>query len=119
MEIINQIEFTSDMWCVALPIILCILDVATGYINAWKKNELSSKKMREGLAKKFGEIVLCTLGWLMYLAFGIHLAPIFTALYISIMEVTSIFENLDKLGVPVPDFIRKRVNNVKDEIEKE
>lgn len=33
------------------------------------------------------------------------------------MEVTSIFENLDNLGVPIPKVISDRVNNLKDEIE--
>ena len=73
MEIINEIEFTSDIWCVVLPIILCLVDVATGYVNAWKKNKISSKKMREGLGKKFGEITLCFLGWITYLAFSIKI----------------------------------------------
>lgn len=117
MEILNQIEFTSDTWCVALPIILCIIDVATGYINAWSENEISSKIMREGLGKKFGEIVFCVLGWLAYLSFGVKLFPVFTALYISIMEATSISENLEKLGVPLPNFIKKRINNIKDDLE--
>lgn len=114
---INEIEFTNDFWCVALPIILCIIDVVTGYVNAWKRNELSSKKMRDGLAKKFGEIVLCLLGWLGYLSFGIKLIAVFPTFYIVTMEVTSIFENLDNLGVPIPKAIRERVNNVGKELE--
>lgn len=114
---INEIEFTNDFWCVALPILLCIIDVVTGYVNAWKRNELSSKKMRDGLAKKFGEIVLCLLGWLGYLSFGMKLIAVFPTFYIVTMEVTSIFENLDNLGVPIPKVIRERVNNVEKELE--
>jgi len=114
---INEIEFTNDFWCVALPIILCIIDVVTGYVNAWKRNELSSKKMRDGLAKKFGEIVLCLLGWLGYLSFGMKLIAVFPTFYIVTMELTSIFENLDNLGVPIPKAIRERVNNVGKELE--
>ena len=117
MEIINQIEFTNNFWCVALPILLCIIDVVTGYVNAWKQNELSSKKMRDGLAKKFGEIVLCLLGWLGYLSFGIKLIAIFPTFYIVTMEITSIFENLDNLGVPIPKVISDRVNNIGKELE--
>lgn len=114
---INEIEFTNDFWCVALPIILCIIDVVTGYVNAWKRNELSSKKMRDGLAKKFGEIVLCLLGWLGYLSFGMKLIAVFPTFYIVTMELTSIFENLDNLGVPIPKVIREKVNNVGKELE--
>lgn len=117
MEILNQIEFTSDTWCVVFPIFLCMIDVATGYVNAWCKKEVSSKIMREGLGKKFGEIAILILGWLTYQALGIHVATTFAALFVTIMEATSISENLEKLGVPLPNFIRKRINNIKDDME--
>lgn len=40
----------------------------------------------------------------------------FLSLYIILMEIISIFENLDKLGVPIPKFISKVVNNVEESI---
>ena len=33
------------------------------------------------------------------------------------MEITSIFENLDNLGVPIPKVISDRVNNIGKELE--
>ena len=115
----EEIEFTNDVWCVALPIILCFLDVATGYIAAWKNKEVSSKRMREGLSKKFGEIVLCILGWLAYLSFGLKIAATFLAVYVVLMETTSIVENLGKLNVPIPSFIRERLKSLNDFFSKE
>lgn len=116
---IEEIQFTSDFWCIVLPIILCFIDVITGYVNAWRKNKVSSKKMRNGLSKKFGEMVLCFLGWLFYLSFGIKLMAGFISAYISLMEVTSIFENLANLGVPIPNIIKSKVNNLKEDLDKE
>ena len=115
----EEIEFTNDVWCVALPIILCFLDVATGYIAAWKNKEVSSQRMRDGLSKKFGEIVLCILGWLAYLGFGLKIAATFLTTYVVVMEITSIVENVGKLDVPIPKFIKERLKALNDIFNKE
>lgn len=115
---INDLQFTNEIWLVILPLILCALDVFTGYLNAWIKDEPSSKKLRAGLGKKFGEIVYCILGWLSDLAFGLHPVAVFITLYICLMEITSVLENCDKLGVKMPEFIKKKMNNLDDELNK-
>ena len=38
------------------------------------------------------------------------------AIYIIIMELMSIFENLDKMGVPVPKGVKKVINNTVDTV---
>ena len=115
----EEIEFTNDVWCVALPIILCFLDVVTGYIAAWKNKEVSSQRMRDGLSKKFGEIVLCILGWLAYLGFGLKIAATFLTTYVVVMEITSIVENVGKLDVPIPKFIKERLKALNEIFNKE
>ena len=115
MEELMNLKFTSIVWVIILPLILCALDVFTGYLNAWIKDEPSSKKLREGLGKKIGEIIYCILGWMLDLAFGLHAVSIFITLYICLMEITSIFENCDKLGVKMPSVIKKKMNNLEKE----
>lgn len=114
----NDLEFTSEIWLIILPLILCSLDVFTGYLNAWIKDEPSSKILRAGLGKKFGEIVYCILGWLLNLAFGLQPVAVFVTLYICLMEITSVLENCDKLGVKMPSFIKKKMNNLEEELNK-
>lgn len=68
--------------------------------------------MRAGLGKKVGELVYATLGLLTKYALGINSISIFITGYICFMEVMSLVENCDKLGVPMPEILKKKVNNI-------
>lgn len=117
-EIMNQLSFTSDFWIVLMPAILMTLDVMTGFINAWSKNQVKSSIMRQGLARKFGELVIIAIGQLFFFGVGLpKYCVAFISFYIILMELISICENLDKLGVPIPKFIKKVLNNAEKKIE--
>lgn len=117
-ETLNDLRFTSDFWLIALPAILMSLDVATGFINAWAKNEIKSSVMRQGLARKFGELVILGIGQLFFFGVGLPKYCVgFVSFYIILMELISICENLDKLGVPIPKFIKKVLNNAEKKID--
>lgn len=111
-EILESLKFTSDFWIVMLPSILMAFDVATGFINAWAKNQIKSSVMRQGLARKFGELTVIAIGQLFFYGLGLpKYYVVFISFYIIIMELVSIAENLDKLGVPLPKAIKKVLNN--------
>lgn len=110
-------EFRNEFWCPILPIILMGFDILTGFVNAWAKREIQSKKLRTGLSKKVGEIAILIIGE--FISFALRVPPEvmkFLSLYIILMEIVSIFENLNKMGVPIPKFISKVVNNVEESI---
>lgn len=111
MEELMNLKFTSDVWYILIPLILCVLDVITGYLNAWINDDVKSAKMRSGLGKKTGELVYVTLGVISKYATGINSIMVFLTLYISFMEIVSLFENCAKLGVPMPDVIKDKLNN--------
>lgn len=114
---ISDFTITNEIWFIALPLILCIFDVITGYLNAWIHNDIQSVKMREGLGKKVGELVYCAVGLLINLIFTLPSISYFITGYICFMEIMSLIENCDKLGVPMPNVLKKKVNNLKDELE--
>ena len=74
--------------------------------------------MREGLVKKCGEITILAIGQLFtvglvlptYIMSGI-------SFYIIFMELISICENLQKMGVPVPKFIKKALDDTEKALE--
>lgn len=117
MKILNEIKFTNDFWIIILPLILMALDVITGYINAWIKKEVSSSIMRKGLGHKFAEIIYIAIGLVTSLAFGVSEIEYFISIYIIVMELLSILENCEKLGLKTPSIINSKINQVKNDLE--
>lgn len=112
IRILDAFEFKNEIWVLFLPIILMGFDVLTGFINAWIKREIKSAKLRAGLGKKVGEIAILVIGE--FFSFALKIPPEVMkglSFYIILMEAISIFENLDRLGVPIPKFISKVLNN--------
>lgn len=111
MDELMNLHFTSNLWIFILPLALMILDVITGYYNSWKNNEISSSKMRNGLGKKCAELCYVVLGTLFNFAFGISAIMYFMVIYVCYMEIVSLFENCAKLGLPMPNRIKEKLNN--------
>ena len=114
-EIITNIHFTNMWWAILAPMILIIIDVFTGIVIAWKNNDFKSAKMRAGLSKKFGELVYVLVGILTKFALGTELILYFTVGYICFMEISSLAENCDKLGVKMPEKIKDKLNKEREE----
>ena len=114
-EIMQNIHFTNLWWAILAPMLLIIIDVLTGVVIAWKNNDFKSAKMRAGLSKKFGELVYVLVGILTKFALGTELILYFTVGYICFMEISSLAENCDKLGVKMPDKLKEKLNNDKGE----
>jgi toxin secretion/phage lysis holin len=102
----------EDYKLLLLPFILMVLDFLTGITHAWATGHLKSYKMRDGLNKKVGEICILLIGYIFtwtinapkYLMIGL-------TIYIVIMELISLSENLDKMGVPLPKPLKKALRN--------
>lgn len=111
MNELLKLHFTSQIWLVILPLILMVIDIITGYYNAWKNDEISSSKMRDGIGKKIAEICYIVLGMVFAVAFGIQAIAYFISIYIIYMELMSVAENCKKLGVLMPAELEKKLNN--------
>ena len=118
-QLLYNIHFTNTAWVFILPIVLMVLDIITGYCNAWKNSEISSSKMRDGLGKKCAELCYIVVGVLLKFAIGVDLALQVLIVYVCLMEITSLAENCDKLGVHLPEWLKKKLNNLNDKINKE
>ena len=115
---ISQFHFRNELWVLFIPLGLMAIDVLTGVIKAWSQNDFKSAIMRAGLAKKAGEIMILVVGEL--ISFGLMLPDAVMngiSFYIIFMEIMSILENADELGIPVPKFVRDVINNVDDKLQ--
>lgn len=115
--ILKEIHFENLLWLLLIPVAMMAIDIVTGLLNAWTMKNFESAKMRSGLAKKCGEMVIILIGMMFTYGLGIP-SYVLTGIsvYIIFMELMSILENLDKLGVPIPAAISKVLNNVDESL---
>ena len=126
MEYLEKVQFTHRYWIIILPLVMMAADIITGWIQASINGTWDSSKMRKGLFRKSGEILVVLLAYVVSKAISLPAdIPAFFSIYIIIMEVISVTENLDRAGLPVPKWITNRLNRVAkamtddDPIEKE
>lgn len=111
-DILDKVKFANEIWVFIIPGVLMAVDILTGSLNAWAKSNFKSFKMREGLVKKCGEITILAIGQLFTI--GLVLPTYImsgVSFYIIFMELISICENLQKMGVPIPKFIKKALDD--------
>lgn len=116
-ELVSKLHFTNEIWAIMIPVVLMAIDIITGLLNAWIKGEVKSSILRKGLAKKVGEMCVILIGEIF--TFGLSLPSAIgtgISLYIVIMELISICENLEKLGLPIPKFIKKALDTSEKKI---
>lgn len=117
MEFINEVSFTHRYWILFLPLFLMAADVITGWIQATINETWDSTKMRVGLYRKSGEILVIVIAYVIYAAINLPIdMPAFIAGYIIIMEIISVAENLDEAGLPVPRWVTRRLKKVADDL---
>ena len=121
--------FASYLGALAVPIIvlmvMMIIDYLSGMSAAWSEGTLSSKVGAKGIVKKVGYMALIAVAMgVDYLIYsGIVAANIevgynmwfglLVAVWLIINEMISILENLSRLGVPIPEFLKKIIGRLK------
>lgn len=120
-------------WAVIIWVMCFVLDYISGTAAAHKRGEWSSDIAREGLWHKLGEIfavlvaALCDIALKVIvegagLHIGIDLSAVITPivlLWYIITELGSIAENAEKLGAPVPSWIKNGLKQYKDKIDQD
>ena len=118
---------------VAVPIIILIIammiDYMTGMMSAWLNAELSSKKGIKGIVKKISYLALVAVAmivdWLICcglqqinvdIKYTVFFA-VLVAVWLIINELISVLENLAKMGVPIPNFLKKLINRLKNTVD--
>lgn len=118
LHFVGQFDFRNEWWVLFTPLIIMGIDVVTGVVTAWAKQVFNTSIMRTGLAKKAGEIMILVIGELV--SYSLMLPDTIMnciSFYIIFMEIMSILENMDELGIPIPKFVRDVINNVDDKLQ--
>ena len=118
---------------VAVPMIILIIamiiDYVTGMMSAWLNAELSSKKGIKGIVKKISYLALVAVAmivdWLICcglqqinvdIKYSVFFA-VLVAVWLIINELISVLENLSRMGVPIPNFLKKLINRLKNAVD--
>ena len=127
--------FASYLGALAVPIIvlmvMMIIDYLSGMSAAWSEGTLSSKVGAKGIIKKVGymALIVVAMGVDYLICSGISAASLdigynmwfglLVAVWLIINEMISILENLDRLDVPIPGFLRAIVKKLKISVDDE
>lgn len=120
-------------WAVLVWVFCFLLDYVSGTFAARKAGEWSSAIAREGVWHKLGEIfavlvaALCDIALRVIiegsgLDLGIQMGAIVTPvvlLWYILTELGSIAENAEKMGAPVPGWVKKGLKQYRDKIDRD
>lgn len=115
-EVANIIHFSNAWYILIVPLVLAGFDFLTGFIKAWKEKDIQSSKLRDGISKKFGEMIIIII--CLFLQYSIGMPKeisVFVAIYVGVTELISIAENLARIGVHVPKWITDRLKNIAED----
>jgi len=118
----SNFSYSHIYWIFLLPLIGAGADIVTGWIQATINGTWDSTKMRKGLYRKGGELLVVIIAFVAEAAIPViaeYKVATWISLYIVIMEAVSVLENLDQAGVAFPKGILKKLGKVKDELDGE
>lgn len=107
-----------------------IIDYATGIAAAWSCKLLSSRVGVKGIVKKVAYLALVAVGMVVdYLISSalVHVGVdilvnycfgMMISVWLIINELLSILENLGKLGIPLPDFLLRAIERLRDGVDR-
>ena len=99
----------ADIWGVIAVTFFIVTDYITGVAKAIIQDNLSSKKMREGLGHKFAYFILVLVSWFvdmvnLHIQIGLPISVfVCTVGGISLIELTSILENITSINPELKD----------------
>ena len=127
--------FAAYLGALAVPIVvllvMMVIDYLSGMAAAWAQGVLSSKVGAKGIIKKVGymALIVVAMGVDYLICSGISAASLdigynmwfglLVAVWLIINEMISILENLDRLDVPIPGFLRAIVKKLKISVDDE
>ena len=117
---LSNFSYSHIYWIFLLPLIGAGADIVTGWIQATINGTWDSTKMRKGLYRKGGELLVVIIAFVAEAAIPVvaeYKVATWISLYIVIMEAVSVLENLDQAGVGFPKSILKKLGKVKEELD--
>lgn len=97
--LVTSLNFSNIIWQIVTPLVFMLGDIITGIIQAVINKNLDSQIMREGILRKLLLVLVIILSFIFSYSFNLNFIAIVVCIYIILMEIISIGENLKKAGV--------------------
>jgi len=112
----SLVTYLFGGWSALIQILVAfvVIDYVTGVLAAGVRREISSAVGGRGIARKVLIFVLVACGHLVDMALGTADVIRDAVIYFYIAnELFSILENAGKIGLPVPDILKKSIDTLK------
>ena len=119
---LSALSYSHIYWIFLLPLIGAGADIVTGWIQATINGTWDSTKMRKGLYRKGGELLVVIIAFIAeeaVPALASYRLATWISFYIVVMEAVSVLENLNQAGVNFPKVLLKKLGKVKEELDGE
>lgn len=110
-QLIETLNFSNYFWQIFTPVLFSFIDIISGYIQALINHDVDSSIMRQGLLHKILIILVLIMSCVLDITFSLSIITKCISIYIIIMELTSILENLKKAGLDfgkVTDILKRK-----------
>ena len=117
---LSNFSYSHIYWIFLLPLIGAGADIVTGWIQATINGAWDSTKMRKGLYRKGGELLVVIIAFIAeeaVPALASYRLATWISFYIVVMETVSVLENLNQAGVNFPKILLKKLGKVKEELD--
>ena len=117
---ISALTYSHIYWIFLMPLIGAGADIVTGWIQATINGTWDSTKMRKGLYRKGGELLVVIIAFIAEEAVPVlasYRLATWISFYIVVMESVSVLENLNQAGVNFPKVLLKKLGKVKEELD--
>lgn len=117
---ISALTYSHIYWIFLMPLIGAGADIVTGWIQATINGTWDSTKMRKGLYRKGGELLVVIIAFIAEEAVPVlasYRLATWISFYIVVMEAVSVLENLNQAGVNFPKVLLKKLGKVKEELD--
>ena len=95
-----------------------VFDIVTGTLKAFKNKTVYSKISKNGVTKHISIILFCIFfSWVLNVFSMGEFSKVLVMFYI-VSYALSIFENLGKMGVPLPEWLNDKFKVLQDETNK-
>lgn len=115
MNAFQNFIYSGDMYLLYAVLIFMAIDVITGWAKALKNGNLWSTKSVYGTGRKLLALFVVIIANIIDNILGLNGIVIITIMYYYIAtEGLSILENLAEMNVPFPDFVKDKLEVLKE-----